>query len=1332
MQSLQTEIPIPKNEADFERLCAQVYGVVYEDPSPKINGRKGQSQGGVDVFINAKDIGRIGIQSKKYFKTILTWEHVADEVKKADDFKTPIRRLVVATTSPSDAALLHKVQLLSDERAATGHFTVEVEFWDDIENRIRSFNSLQDSFAPHSPGAAYYRQEQKLSRIEALVTGSNDQLAMITELPTAREDSANKLISAQLDGTNTLLKNGRYKDALAHIDSIGKDLGPFDAHQKARWHLQRGLSLWFSRDNIKEAAQLFIKAAELYPNDERIAAGRIRGLLLKEDLEAAIAFGKMAVEQFPNSQQVWLALINGRILKGEEVKLDNLPAHLRDEPDVLQLFAIAASKQGRLSEAVRLSQESAAKSGAGFFAKAAALQIAVQDAGQDPVSAMYGLLPQTKLDVLGASIARFEPRRDALWAVQTIASEEVAVHLGYALLLRRDYAAALDFVKEAQIHGVVPEGILRIHIQALIDLGNGEEAQAVGRANLQALMPESLISVAELAADAGDLGFVEEVIALVKLKHSAQATTLDILTAIRWGAITRARGKGAAAEEILQSQLATSESLILICAAARILRSAGKHIEASVLVEKARGLVDQDTDTSDKLILAELLFSAKRWTDAAHLYETLTPIGHISELHVRLLTCHVESDNRKKARAFLDQLPNSWIDNDQIRRLAMDLGQIANDWQFLSPLAEAQVQKAPTQATSWVFRLHVARHTDTPSAFQDLVRKVPDSLGGTVKATAQLATIELRYGEEERALRRLYRLLRQNFDDPEAFSAYFIGIVSGPLSLPCMDAEVAAITAGSSIVLMGEDGQELQIVIDPTEVGALPQRNEFLSPDSKEAKALIGGVVGQSIEIPSRAFGGKQVYVVKSIQSAYRRLLHISQERATGVGGIPNLKAVTIGTSGDGSKDFSGIHAEIRRGSQRIQQIMDAYDTGGFTLAGVSEMLGRSPIEVVLGWPTDGSAMIVCGGSFAEQEEALGVLKKSDTEYVIDALTLAELVRFEVSDVLGALHKIYISPVTKDIVDEFLADVEIDRSVGTATEIKGKLSFLEIGDQMRQQRIAFARKLVEVMEKFCAVQPAYGDLQPLLGVPNFVDVLRREEHEMLLLATEQKAKLLSVDGRFRQLAKLGAHLDGVWPQVLVMYCANNNLLDSQRRSEFVIKQLVANRRFVSLTENDLIWMVLQGGNFLHSGIQAIKPYLERPETDFTSTSQVIVKFLRHATQIPIQFGAFGELLSHFVEPLFRRGDCPSSFHSVIAVLLWELPEQIASPIHGYQPLNVGRSHTIALQRRYFQDLLEQISDRAKKPAEGRAIALNTLFCSKIPMLTLDRSLSPAVPEMTTT
>jgi len=153
-------------------MCADVYGVVFEDPLPKMNGRRGQSQGGVDVFVQRKGVGRIGIQCKKYTFQAIGWDDVEDEVAKADKRLAPIKQLILATTAPSDARLLERVQLLSDARQAEGLFPVDIEFWDDICNHVERFTVLQDSYAPQSPGAAFHRHQEQLSTVHAVAVRS--------------------------------------------------------------------------------------------------------------------------------------------------------------------------------------------------------------------------------------------------------------------------------------------------------------------------------------------------------------------------------------------------------------------------------------------------------------------------------------------------------------------------------------------------------------------------------------------------------------------------------------------------------------------------------------------------------------------------------------------------------------------------------------------------------------------------------------------------------------------------------------------------------------------------------------------------------------------------------------------------------------------------------------------------------------------------------------------------------------------------------------------------------------------------------------------------------
>lgn len=1324
MHVVPFELPRPKNEADFERMCAQIYGVVFGDPTPKINGRKGQAQGGVDVFVNAKGIGRIGIQCKKYYQTLLEWKHVVEEVEKADKFKTPIRRLLIATTSQNDAALLKQVQNLSDEREGVGQFSVEIEFWEDIQVRIDSHTILQDSYSPQSVGAAYHRQSGEMARIKEIVVETRDNIAALGSLPLGREDSANKIITGQLDRTNDLLKVGRYREALDHVDHIGKDLEPFDAHQKARWYLQRGLCLWFSKDDAEEAALLFLTASQTYPDDERMAAAGIRGLMLKKDLEGALAAGREGAERFPVSVQVWLAHANARMLAGEQIALADAPSAFRDEPDVLLFAAISARARGDLGEAARLAEAAVARPGAGFFNRAAFLRFAVEDCSQEPVLAQFGIVPAEKIARLARAAAEFDARKERLWDVQSDAAIEAAGHLGFAFLILRDPARALGVVSEARAMGVRSADILRVEIQALDEAGQKDAALVAAKAALSDLAPVALAAACEIAADRGDSEFVESAANTARERFPENIEIADYLVGLRWGAMARSGRRDEAVGEILGTAAGPLDRLVPLCAAARLLRWAQRPIEAAERVDRVVALVGDDTPASDKLLVADLLFHFERWTEAATLYETLVASAGDgpSELHARLLECYVESDNRARARALLKRLPDGWAEDDETRRCAINLGQKAGDWQFLVPLAERQVAKAPGEAVSWLFKLSVLQHTAGPAAFQAEVKKIPEEVSGSIRNVGMLAGLELRYDENAKGLRRLYRLVRRNLDEPEAFSAYLINFLTGKLP-PFEDAPSTVVPGCCVSVEDAEGGNAETIVLDPVDVGSLPKRDGFFSPDDHEVGSLLGKSCGDIVEIPMKAGGNRSVRVV-AIGSACLHMASLAEEKSRRLGGIPHLKSVPVGQTGDPEKDLARMHEEIRRSRAVSEQLLDAYASGAMTLSRLATALGRSPVEVCAGWPSDGPPLFVGTGLAHEREAALEILRHPEVVVVADSTALSELARHDVGHALGAVPRLLVSAATKEVVDVLVAEAETDESFGTAFDNDGKLGFIEFDERRKKERLSFARAMAEILDR-CDVLPAYGDLGESENARGLAKVMGREEKEMLLLAREHGAVLLTLDGRIRMLARLIFGIEGVWPQAIVMRGREVGLVAQRDVSAFTVGEFLSNRTFVSLRAEDLLWMVSQGDMMLQTGVSALKRYLASPETDRDSSFEVSLGFLQGVAHLlNTQLGAFGELLFHLAEAMFRRADCPEDWAGYLDEFAKNLLINAAPAEHILPAVNYLRNRDLALRVNFIQGRLNEALARSKEPPSTGPVRVRVLHCGIKPWLVVDKS-SPA-------
>ena len=1321
MHSIPFEIPPPKNEADFERMCAQVYGVVFDDRMPKMNGRSGQVQGGVDVFVKEPGVGRVGIQCKKYTLKPVKWEDVEDEVNKADKHKTPIKKLILATTAPNDATLLKKVQELSDEREAKGLFPVEIEFWGDICSHIDRYPVLQDHYAPHTPGAAYHRQEASLSALGDIVLETKAMVQSIAGLPPARPDSVDRLISDQLDRTNELLKVGRYRDALDHLAVVGKDLEPFDAHQKARWYLQKGFSLWFMRVDDQEAAGLFLKAFETYPDDERMAAAQVRGLMLQKKLDEARVAGESALERFPDSQQVWFALANARLLQGVPVQMKDVPEALKQEPDILQFVAQAELKRGNLDEAIRLSEEAANHPLAGFFIRANAIWVAAECGSRFPVGALAGALPMRETNALEFAIGLFNPWHERLWNVQSDSVGETAAHLGYALLMLHRFTEALALARDAETHGYRSSELLRIQATALFELDREEELLRLATERRTEMNPASLIIVGQVAAKDANVALLELILKTAVAFDPTDEETTELLSALRWEALMRADRQETAVNEVLAAKVEVAGGLVSACVAARVLNRAGRTLEADAVVQRAKAIVTPESADAQQFMLAELLFSVRQFAEAGALYERWITPGNLSDLHNRLLACYVRSNNRRKAKELIAKLPADWIENDDTRSLAIELGQQAADWAFLRPLVDAQLKRYPDAAGSWLFKLSVSLRSSTPAEFQNDLRIVPEQLKGPIRATTQLAGLELRYGEAERGMRRLYRMLRNNLDEPEALSAYFISIIGTPGELPLMETQLPAVASGSCVALVDEFGQSTQLVIDPANVGELPKREGYSDAAAPQAAALLGAIVGQQVELPLLAFGDMKRYTVTAIQSAYRYMLQVVHEGANALCGLPHMKIVHFGTTADGELDLAHMKAEVMRSSAISRQLFDTYAAGHMTLSGFAKCQGRTIVEIVVGWPADGPPLFVGRGTDTERIAALELLARPDAVYVIDALTLAELVNLEVQEVLGHLPKVLVSTKTKVMLEDVLREAEEDRSVATSTEVNGELAIIEYDARYHTRRIEFCKAVLAAVEMYCEVQPAYGELENEGEMPQLVDLLQDEEMEVLLLAKATKATVLTLDGRFRFVLETVAKVTGVWPQALLIHCANNNLVDLMKLASATIRQFLLNRSFVALRSGDLTWMALQGGVYLQQGMRRFKDYLSSDGTNFDSVVRVAFEFLAQIASLHIHLGAFAELFEHVVEAAMRHKQCLPGFDTQVAKFIVDLTSSLNNSAYLYGPANVHSTERMLLQRRYLAERFLHARDRLQAPADNRPVAVRALFCSGIPWLVEDKS-----------
>ncbi|MEF9385064.1 hypothetical protein V4890_05430 [Ralstonia solanacearum species complex bacterium KE056] len=1316
---VQFEISKPTDDSAFEDMCARIYSEVLNDPLPKINGRRGQAQAGIDVFVSSAQ-GRVGIQCKRYVDGALKLRDVQAEVRRADDAKAPVIRLLVATTAVSDAKLLRQVQELSDQRTASNKFSVEIEFWEDLCRHIRANGKLQRDYAPNAPGAMFHRMEESNLALGVAVANIGSKLDLMTGLPAGRADSVDKFISAQLDAVNDLLMACRFRDALEAVNRLGSDMRLFDAHQQARWYLQRGICAWHMTDD-ESASRDFLTAVELYPADAKIAAAGVRGLLLRGDVAAALEAGAEAWRNFPASAYVWMAYTNARVASGQHFTLADAPVGMETNSDILQLLAWSRREAGDLSGANELIGKALNQPEAGFFVRSMALSLALEAVSADPVSCAFDLVSPERLAPLQRAIDSLSPRKERIWTVQSSAAlPDTVANLGYALLLVGSSDDALQLVSEAQLTDALTPELMRVALEAYRRLNREGDILVQGRAWLSQLKEPALVLVAEVAADVGDADLVSALTAAAKRLSLDEPETPNIMTTMRWLALWRSKDcRDQVVGEILKADLAQSTSLPLICGGARILHLAGEEEARESAVSRAVVLVADAGSGPSTLLVADLLYSVGKFSQATKYYERFATRGMNSVLHTRLLRCYVLGGARLKARDLLKVLPGDWAADDEVRALALEVGRQAGDWEFLVPLAQIQSERSPLGAGGWLLRLFLDLKTRKMHRFHQTLEAVPTNLEGPNQQLAQVATLELKYDRKRSGMQRLYRLFRWSLDDLEAASGYFIGILSASGDLPFMEDSMTSVVGGSTVQLEDEFGVAITVSIDPADMDGAPSREGFYSPGDTDVGGLLGSVVGDLVELPA-AFYSKRKFYVRGISSVYRYLLKVAQGKfQTSLSGDGLVASVPMPTTSEGP-DFSHIHAMLKQQNEHASRSFDAYAKGPLTLGILGRLLGRSVVDLIVGWPAEEVSLLVSNGTTDDRNQTDQLLQREGAAYVVDAVTIAELVLMGCQGTLALLPRVYCSTATLEVLEVRLDRAKSDKSHGQVYDDGGVMRYVEITERDIARRAETYQSMVDAVRAHCEVVPAYGPHAPSAELQQAGEVLATEEYSAVLLAAERDATMLTVDGRLAQFAGAIFGKPSVPPQALALLAARSHLIAVQTYSRGVAYQFLGNRNFISISAYDLVLMSFQGSHVLRTAIQRLKECLSNPSTDLPSTLNVAFAFLRLRVVQPTQFKAFLELFSHVVEAVLRHPNCDvSELAQYSAQLTGDICVMAAGLASPYPPLEALRQAKLRVIGNGMQGAFVLAQEVASRPATRRAIKLTSVMCMNPPWLGFD-------------
>lgn len=1160
---------------------------------------------------------------------------------------------------------------------------------------------------------------------KAAVSAASTPLMDSAAVGEARQESANRWATTELEGVNDLLKAFRYQDAQTRLASLEPYLANFDDYQKSRWYLLQATCHWH-RGSTADAARYFLKAEEAFPDDERNAAAKVRGLLLANKLPEALEAGRLARERFPDSIFVWTANANAEIISGLVPEESSIPEAHRNGADALQLIAAGLYKVGRLQEAADVSLRSLTADKPGFYVRAAALAHVLDLVAQNNVHVAMRVLTAEHKRMLKTVSDSLEPRAERVWAIQADeAVSVVASNLAAVYLLQGNAGEALEVAKEARVNQRSRSELIRVELEALHDTGQVAAMFALGVENLSHLQDGGLVALAQVAANRGEVRVAQQIYERTLAREDIESDVKDVLRATKWLAMWNAKQRGEVAQELQDLVIEESNSIALLAAVARLARPSDKHKSEAALL-RVRQLAGKKPPAEVRLLLADLYSDLKDFKRAAKFYESVLPSEGAGELHARLLHSLLRSGDRRKAKDVLERLPDGWLDNEELRSLAIEIARDAGDWPLLARLADVQFARKPDDIGSWLFKYMVGSRELPAAELKEFIGEAPLGLTGSIQQVSQLALLELRLGLQGQAVQRLYQMRRLNAAKIESASALMMVYLAYNEPIAGLNEFPNVVAPGVHVTLAGPSGT-VHVTVDPKELPGLPQDAEFKSAGDTAVQEFLRKTVGDEVSIDT-GFGGPRVYRVLSLDSAYARQLKLAQVQVeSSVEPVPNLWMVKVRKEPGGAPDFSEVHETLKRQSERIREALKSYQDLPFTLGGLGRLMGNSAVDIVKGWMTglDDGALYVSDGNAEELERARAVLADEDNAYLIDAPTITELVLLDATDALAAIGKVYATTETEGVLRHQLEELREKGPEGRLLDDNGQMRFVEVTEQAREHARRQAQAAIDALERYCKVVPAYGPEHRPEFLSRVGRILSSEEFSVLDAALERRLCLITTDLRLRQMADQ-VQVRGVWPQVLLQHAAEQGFLTRQRYSQSALRLLLSNRSFVQLTPEDLWVLFQQSTPWVRFGVVRLKAYLAKPTVHFESTYGIVKSFVALAAMRGMRLMALGEVVRHLMEGVMRHKD--STPETLLEML--ELFQVLFEPDWRppYSPLTRHQDAEIRAQFRFLARAAQEGSMWAKKAPEERPVRLVTLFVTKTPVLLYDLPKEPEGAE----
>lgn len=1236
--SVSNELQFPVSEDNFEAMCLVLYSLAWRTNDLMRVGRSGQAQFGVDI-IGHDGKRNVGIQCKHYVKKKFTIATVTDDIAAADMANLDIDHLLFATTSPAKAELVKTVHDLSNRRRASGKFTVSVDFWNGISDRIKVYPEVGRAFIPGFPGSTLLVIEelttqrlnvvqQSAARQEVISQQVIDAMSNVSTgrpalTPDARGDEADPGVVASLNHVRDRIRAGATSDAKQLLTSLGDPVAFRDEFSKFRWHTNAAAIAMLEGDQAS-AARGFIDAFSFAPNDEKAHVNRAHAYFIRKQFEAADIACDEALTRFPDSAPLWGMSLHMRIANSRPAPA--VPAHVLDKPDFLFSKASLLVKEGDHRGAIKMLQRCIELDGGSLDARRSLLAEALGWTAVDSVASLMGQLPQEQRLALTDALERFEPLETVIPAQQSgIISQELATNAVSALVVLGQMPRARRLAQQLLSQHPQLEQLLRVHV---VDLANREDIRGVHAFTdhrLEELPPSVLALLAEISAHRGDVEWTGRIFAVAKGRF-AEDEKLQRILPLEYLAMWRHGDREQALSGIREFVALHPDYILAAVIEGRFLQHLGKRSEAIAIARASLSklpTVENYIDLS-YVYVADLFLDLKLYEDAARLYEQLVRTPGADELTEKLLVCLVQTDQRSKAKRVLEALSADVRGLSRFKRIEINLAASMGNWTHMRALLEQELAEDPDNTDYVLAYADVLFRLGDRVALQAFAARDPALKDAKPKHELAFAKYQMTIGLADFAVRRLYRLFRAHPSNAELAGHFLAQLLLGEK----VTALIAPLRIGpGSAVQLKHDAELFTVAIDYLDASSAGSWPELVPASSDAANRLEGLQVHDQLTL-RRGIFEQEVEVVgidTLIAFAVGKAHELIAAQASSNGPLWSFRVI----KDDGQVDIDLLQRSARERRLKMEKNFRLYSQHRLPTCVLAKLAGTDPVTLQLEWPSKLAPLYVGVGSVDERNAALSQISDTNQPFVVDLLTIAELVRLNVANAITALpRRPLVAQTQRERLLVILGAMGEPRATANMSEQDGRLRMVDIPQWYFMRRKRLLQAILAFMDTSCDVVPVTGP-EILTDVHrSMTHILDRDALDTLYLCLERSAVLLSEDGGLRGFATGAGVASTMSIQPLLMRAVERGILSRKIYVSALEVKLLANHDFVSVAAEDLLLMALNTPQRIAPAVRSALQTFRRPSLDLASGLRVCIEFIDIASRQmdPVMLGCYCNLI----------------------------------------------------------------------------------------------------------